>query len=68
MFKDGGMFAPRGSEYMMSAGNTLNNSVVFSWGFLEMAAWFWVYTTLREERREKARALVEKRKAEADRL
>jgi hypothetical protein len=41
---------------------------VFTWGFLEMAAWFWVFVTLREERREKARKIVEKRQAEAARL
>ncbi|KAF2034681.1 hypothetical protein EK21DRAFT_56173 [Setomelanomma holmii] len=68
MFKKGGMLAPRSGDYLMDAGTTLSNSVVFTWGFLEMAAWFWVFVTLREERREKARKIVEKRKAEADRL
>lgn len=67
-FKEGGMFAPRTSDYMMSEGNTLNNSVVFTWGFLEMAAWFWVFVTLRDERRDKARKIVERRKAENARL
>jgi|TARA_R110002003_G_scaffold110_11_gene9329 cyanate permease len=67
-FKKGGMLAARSTEYMMDAGTTLNNSIVFTWGFLEMAAWFWVFVTLREERREKARKIVEKRQAEAARL
>jgi hypothetical protein len=67
-FKEGGFMTPRTSDYMMSDGNTLNNSVVFTWGFLEMAAWFWIFVTLREERRQKATKLVEKRKAEANRL
>ncbi|KAH7072910.1 increased loss of mitochondrial DNA protein 1 [Paraphoma chrysanthemicola] len=67
-FKKGGMMAPRSAEYTMDAGTTLNNSIVFTWGFLEMAAWFWIFVTLREERREKARKIVEKRQAEADRL
>ncbi|EAT88823.1 hypothetical protein HBI56_039830 [Parastagonospora nodorum] len=68
-FKDGGMFAPRSNDYMMSSGNTnLNNSIVFTWGFCEMAAWFWVFVTLRDERREKVKKVVEKRAAEADRL
>lgn len=67
--KEGGMMAPRSNDYMMSNGNTsLNNSVVFTWGFVEMAAWFWVFVTLREERREKVDRVVEKRKREADRL
>jgi hypothetical protein len=57
-FKEGGL----------SEGNTLNNSIMFTWGFLEMAAWFWVYVTLRDERRMKATKLIEKRKAEANRL
>ncbi|KAH8731373.1 increased loss of mitochondrial DNA protein 1 [Phaeosphaeriaceae sp. PMI808] len=68
MFKEGGMLAPRSNEHLMSAGNTLNNSIVFTWGFLEMAAWFWVFITLRDERREKARKIVEKRRAEDVRL
>lgn len=67
-FKEGGMMAPRSSDYMMSDGNTLNNSIVFTWGFLEMAAWFWIFVTLRDERRQKATRLIEKRKAEANRL
>jgi hypothetical protein len=68
MFKEGGMFAPRSMDYRMSAGASLNNSIVFTWGFMELAAWFWVYTTLREERTEKAKKIVEKQKSEADRL
>jgi hypothetical protein len=85
LFKEGGMFAPRGIDYRYITGAGLNNSIVFTWGFLEMSAWFWVcpeakrledldtdsgqvFVTLREERREKARKLIEKRQAEADRL
>jgi hypothetical protein len=67
-FKPGGMMAPRNSEHMMGAGNTLNNSIVFTWGFVEMSAWFWVFVTLRDERREKVKKVVEKRQAEAARL
>ncbi|KAJ4370592.1 hypothetical protein N0V83_005113 [Neocucurbitaria cava] len=68
MFKEGGMYAPRSYDYRMSAGASLNNSIIFTWGFLELAAWFWVFVTLRDERREKARKLIEQRQAEADRL
>jgi hypothetical protein len=67
--KEGGMFAPRSNDYMMGSGNTtLHNSLVFSWGFVEMAAWFWVFVALREERSEKVKKAVEKRKAEEHRL
>lgn len=69
MFKEGGMMAPRSNDYMMSKGNTnLHNSIVFTWGFVEMAAWFWVFVTLRDERREKVNKLIEKRKREAENL
>jgi len=40
--KPGGMFAKKNRDHMMSAGDNLNNSLVFTWGFLELAAWFWV--------------------------
>jgi hypothetical protein len=67
--KEGGMFAPRSNDYMMGSGNTtLHNSLVFTWGFVEMAAWFWVFVTLREERGEKVKKVVEQRKAEANRM
>jgi len=42
--------------------------VVFTWAFLEMVAWFWVFVTLREERREIAVRIAERRAAEDDRL
>ncbi|KAL5117221.1 hypothetical protein ACEQ8H_004910 [Pleosporales sp. CAS-2024a] len=63
--KEGGMFAARSNDYVMSSGNKdVHNSIVFTWGFVEMAAWFWVFVRLREERREKASRMVEKRRAE----
>jgi hypothetical protein len=68
IFKEGGMLAPRGVDWRMSANVGISNSIVFTWGFFEVAAWFWVYTTLREERMEKAKIAVEKQKREADRL
>jgi hypothetical protein len=42
MFKKGGVLANAGSKYTTSAGDNLKNSIVFTWGFLELAAWFWV--------------------------
>jgi hypothetical protein len=68
MFKEGGLLAKRTQEHLMSKGDTLNNSIVFTWGFLEMAAWFWIYTTLRDERREKVAKVIAQRKADAKRL
>jgi hypothetical protein len=68
LFKEGGMFGgARGIAYSNSPGSYLKNSIVFSWGFIELSTWFWIYITLREERRERARALVEKRQQEAAR-
>lgn len=46
----------------------LSNGLVFAWGFVEMVWWFWVFVTLRDERREmSARKAVEReRKREED--
>lgn len=30
----------------------MNNRVIFAFAFVEMISWFWVWTTLREERRD----------------
>jgi hypothetical protein len=42
MFKEGGIFASKGRQYTFNQGDDLKNSIVFTWGFLEMAVWFWV--------------------------
>jgi len=42
--------------------------VLFTWAFVEMITWFWVFVTLREERRDRALKMQEKRAAEEDRL
>ncbi|OCL15316.1 hypothetical protein AOQ84DRAFT_329620 [Glonium stellatum] len=68
MFKDDGIFAAKAAKYKPAAGDNLKNSIVFTWGFLELSAWFWVFITLRDERRQKAIRLMEKRKAEMDRM
>jgi hypothetical protein len=41
-FKEGGMMASSGRKYTKNAGDHLKNSIVFAWGFLELAIWFWV--------------------------
>jgi hypothetical protein len=53
---------------MFAGGDDLKNALVFTWGFLELATWFWVFITLRDERRDRTRELIEKRNAEAERL
>lgn len=68
MFKEGGILTATGGNYKLSAGDNLKNSVVFTWSFLELSAWFWVFITLRDERRQKAIRLMEKRKAKMDQM
>lgn len=67
-FKEGGVFASSGKNYTASAGDHLKNSVVFTFGFLELTIWFWVFITLRDERRQRAIRLMEKRQAEQSML
>jgi hypothetical protein len=47
-------------------GEGLKNRVLFTWAFVEMITWFWVFVTLREERRETAVRRAEKLAAEED--
>jgi len=55
------------SAYVPSVwGEGLKNRLVFSFAFIEMFAWFWAFTTLREERRDMAIRIAEKRAAEED--
>ena len=47
LFKQTGLFGS-GSATKTSIGEPLQNSMVFTWGFFEIAAWFWVsWYTLR---------------------
>ncbi|PVH88260.1 hypothetical protein DL98DRAFT_508973 [Cadophora sp. DSE1049] len=47
-------------------GEGLKNRVLFTWAFVEMITWFWVFVTLREERREMALRIQQRRAAEED--
>jgi hypothetical protein len=67
-FKEGGLFGAQGVDYRASTGASLNNSIVFTWGFLEVGVWFWIYTTLREERMAKAKIAAEKQAREDKQL
>jgi hypothetical protein len=49
-------------------GEGLKNRVFFTWAFVEMITWFWIFVTLREERREVVLRAQERMAAEADRL
>ncbi|KAG9236908.1 increased loss of mitochondrial DNA protein 1 [Amylocarpus encephaloides] len=50
-------------------GEGLKNRIFFTWAFLELVTWFWIWTTLREERFEWAKRITMKRAAdEEDRL
>jgi hypothetical protein len=45
-------------------GEGLKNRLVFSWAFLELVTWFWIFVTLREERREAAVRAAQRRAAQ----
>jgi len=47
-------------------GEGLKNRVLFTFAFVEMITWFWVFVTLREERRETVHRIAERRAAEED--
>lgn len=42
LFKEGGMFGPS-SSVTAGIGEPLQNSLVFAFGFFEIAMWFWVF-------------------------
>jgi hypothetical protein len=68
MFKEDGMmdFSGGGGRYRAGAGEGLKNAVVFTFGFVELSVWFWVFITLRDERRQKGYELIMRRQAEAE--
>ncbi|KAL2864589.1 uncharacterized protein BJX67DRAFT_206401 [Aspergillus lucknowensis] len=48
-----------GSKGELSGLDQLKNRVVFTYGFMEMMFWFWIFLTLREERQEVAARFAE---------
>ncbi|KAI4120090.1 MAG: hypothetical protein LQ345_000046 [Seirophora villosa] len=60
-FKPADLSAEKASS---SPWDTLHNSVVFTWSFLEMIYWFWIFVTLREERTELAVRREKRKRAE----
>ncbi|KAK3053083.1 hypothetical protein LTR09_005709 [Extremus antarcticus] len=67
LFKEDGLLGSSAIR-QEGAGDMVRNSMVFAWAFMETAAWFWIFTSLRDERREALRRRVEKLHAEEDRL
>lgn len=49
IFKSSGAMAARGMAYRTGAGENLKNSLVFTWGFVELAMWFWVSTSYSQQ-------------------
>jgi hypothetical protein len=47
-------------------GEGLKNRVLFTWAFLELITWFWIFVTLREERREGAAKETRRRMAQEE--
>ena len=60
------IYASHSSYYASSWGEGLKNRVVFTWGFVEMITWFWVFVTLREERSAMLARIQQRRAAEED--
>lgn len=59
----------KGKPYVSGSwGEGLRDRVVFTLAFIEMISWFWVWTTLREERREEALREAQRRRKEEDDL
>ncbi|KAK5173583.1 uncharacterized protein LTR77_002264 [Saxophila tyrrhenica] len=67
LFKEDGLLGSSAIR-QEGAGELIRNSMVFTWAFVETAAWFWIFTSLRDERREMVRRRLEKLRAEEDRL
>ncbi|KAM3414937.1 hypothetical protein BST61_g10077 [Cercospora zeina] len=67
LFKEDGLFGS-GPATKAGIGEPLQNSLTFTFGFFEIAMWFWIFTCLREERVTVARKRAEERKAQEVRL
>ena len=65
LFKNDGTVT-RGKSYKPSAGDHLKNGLIFSWGFIEILMWFWIYLGVREERRQAAVRTLQERERRSD--
>ncbi|KAI9676219.1 MAG: hypothetical protein M1829_003048 [Trizodia sp. TS-e1964] len=66
LFRPGTSLESAGSKGGQVLGESLGNSVVFTWAFVEMVTWFWIYVTLRDERRQMALMVLAKKRDEED--
>lgn len=61
------MYEGKGKGYVGEGwGEGLKNRVVFTWAFIEMITWFWIFVTLREERRDLVQRMFMKRAKEEE--
>ncbi|KAK4546176.1 hypothetical protein LTR36_002313 [Oleoguttula mirabilis] len=67
LFKEGGVLGSV-SARQGGIGEPLQNGLVFAFGFVEIAAWFWVFTKLREERGQLAKRRMDKQKLEEEHM
>lgn len=65
LFKNDGM-TRRGKSYKPSVGDNLKNGLIFSWSFVEILIWFWIYLGIREERRQAAARILQERQRRTD--
>ncbi|KAI9894406.1 MAG: hypothetical protein M1814_003163 [Vezdaea aestivalis] len=61
--RPGGLLAGSSTSFASGA-DGLTNGLVFTWVFVEMVSWFWIYTTIRDERKDAAIRIMNRRKAE----
>ncbi|MCJ1416640.1 hypothetical protein MMC32_002978 [Xylographa parallela] len=60
---------PGGALYGERAGEgAASTGLAFTWGFVELVSWFWIYVTLRDERREMLVKVQENRAKEEQRM
>ncbi|GAB7359360.1 hypothetical protein MBLNU230_g6011t1 [Neophaeotheca triangularis] len=69
LFKEDGVFGSGSGIYRKAGvGENLQNSLVFAFGFFETVLWFWIFTSLRDDKRRLATRMLEKKKLEQDSL
>ncbi|KAL9063542.1 MAG: hypothetical protein Q9157_008187 [Trypethelium eluteriae] len=62
LFKRGPETFGEAIKHTSGPADGLKNSLVFTWGFMEVTTWFWIYTSMRDEIRQ-----LSNRQAEKDR-
>lgn len=65
LFKNDGL-TKLGKSYKPNVGDHLKNGLIFSWGFVEILMWFWIYLGVREDRRQAAVRTLQERASRRD--